>query len=68
MIPIDLFIIKGNIIVFLENQEEHSTHFVFPELRDGSHVDVYVDNNLIEVYINDGEYVITNVVYDLKEK
>ena len=27
-----------------------------------------VDPHLIEVYINDGEYVISNVVYDLRDK
>ena len=32
---------------------------------DGCHVEVYVEPNLIEVFVNDGEYVITNVVYDL---
>lgn len=34
--------------------------------QDGScRLDVIVDSNLIEVYINDGEYVISNTVYEL---
>ena len=36
-----------------------------PEIRDGSRLEVLVDQNLIEVYINDGEYVISNVVYGI---
>lgn len=37
-----------------------------PVIREGDWLDIYVDENLIEVYINDGEYVISNVVYGLK--
>ena len=29
------------------------------------HLDVIVDSNLIEVYVNDGEYVISSAVYGL---
>lgn len=36
-----------------------------PELREGFHLDVYVDSNLIEVFVNNGEYVISNAVYGL---
>lgn len=36
-----------------------------PELSDGFHLDIYVDQNLIEVFVNDGEYVISNAVYGL---
>ena len=43
----------------------YGTVFGTPPLEDGFHVDIYVDPNLIEVYINDGEYVISNVVYGL---
>lgn len=42
--------------------------FETPELKDGSHLDIYVDDNLIEVYVNDGEYVISNTVYGLGSK
>ena len=37
-------------------------------LKDGYHVEIYVDANLIEVFINDGEAVITNVVYGLSDR
>ena len=36
-----------------------------PEIREGYRVEVLVDDNLVEVYINDGEYVISNAVYGL---
>lgn len=49
------------------NKPELRVSFQTPEIKDGTHVDIYVDKNLIEVYVNDGEYVISNVVYDLKE-
>lgn len=39
-----------------------------PEVREGFRLDVYVDKNLIEVYVNDGEYVLSNVVYGLGEE
>lgn len=39
-----------------------------PELRDGFHLDVYVDQNLIEVFVNQGEYVISHAVYGLTDE
>lgn len=36
-----------------------------PQVKEGFHLDVYVDLNLIEIFVNNGEYVISNVVYDL---
>lgn len=39
-----------------------------PELKGGFHLDVYVDRNLIEVYINSGEYVISHAVYGLTDE
>ena len=41
------------------------TQFFTPDLKDGFQIDVYVDPNLIEVFVNDGEYVISNCVYNL---
>ncbi len=40
---------------------------VTPQLLEGCHLEVLVDENLIEVYVNDGEAVISNVVYGLKK-
>lgn len=39
-----------------------------PELKDGCHLEVIVDEHFIEVFINDGEYVISNAVYGLKNE
>ena len=39
-----------------------------PELRDGCHLEVIVDEHFIEVFVNDGEYVISNAVYGLKKE
>ena len=38
-----------------------------PVLRDGCELEIYVDSNLIEVYANQGEAVISSVVYGLSE-
>lgn len=39
-----------------------------PEVKEGWKLEVLVDENLVEVYINDGEYVISNTVYGLKRE
>lgn len=39
-----------------------------PRIKEGFHLDVYVDSNLIEIFINNGEYVISNVVYGLADE
>ena len=44
---------------------EMQTEFSTPDLKDGFQIDVYVDPNLIEVFVNDGEYIISNCVYNL---
>ena len=44
---------------------EQQTVFTTPELKDGCQLEVYVDKNLIEVFVNDGEAVISNTVYNL---
>jgi len=41
------------------------TEFATPELEDGFELEVYVDSNLIEVFVNHGEAVISNTVYQL---
>ena len=48
--------------------KEYRMQFESPEVRDGFHLDIYVDKNMIEIYINDGEYVISNTVYGLSEE
>lgn len=39
-----------------------------PVLNGKSEIEVYVDSNLIEVYVNNGEYVITSVVYGITDE
>lgn len=39
--------------------------FQTPTVREGFFVDIYVDPNLIEVFVNNGEYAISNYVYGL---
>lgn len=64
---------KGNTVctdrsaVYQEFPERRTT-FSTPELRDGCQLEVYVDSHMIEVFVNDGEYVITNAVYGLSEE
>ena len=38
-----------------------------PAIQDGSRIEVLADENLVEVYINDGEYVISNTVYGIRK-
>lgn len=49
----------------VEDAWKMQTEFSTPELKDGFQMEVYVDQNLIEVFVNDGEYVISNCVYNL---
>ena len=34
-------------------------------MQDVRHLDIYVDANIIEIYVNQDEYVLSNIVYDL---
>lgn len=36
-----------------------------PALKGRYDLDIFVEPNLIEIFVNDGEYVISNVVYEL---
>lgn len=47
---------------------DYRKQFATPEVKDGYHLDIYVDKNLIEVFVNQGEYVISNAVYGLKDE
>lgn len=42
--------------------------FETPELKDGFEIEAYVNPNQISVFVNNGEAVITNTVYDLKKE
>ena len=49
-----------------ENRENFCMQSKTPELKDGFHLDVYVNRNVIEVFVNHGEYVISHAVYGCK--
>lgn len=42
--------------------------FETPGVQEGNQLDIYVDGHIVEVYVNDGEYVISNAVYGLTEE
>lgn len=51
----------------IRNHTELKNSFETPELGGAVDVEAYVDGNIIEVFLNGGEYVITNAVYDLSD-
>ncbi len=63
---------KGRIIAdrsgVIRNHEELRNISETPVLNGGADIEAYVDQNMIEVFVNGGEYVITNTVYDLSDK
>jgi len=38
-----------------------------PEVKEGFRLEILVEEHLIEIFVNDGEYVISNAVYGLKK-
>ena len=48
--------------------EDYRMQFETPEIKNGRHLDIYVEEHLIEVFVNDGEYVISNAVYGLNSE
>ena len=46
---------------------DHRVEFETPELKDGFEIETYVNPNQISVFVNNGEAVITNTVYNLGE-
>ena len=63
---------KGRIITdrsaVIRNHDELRNVSETPVLNGGAEIEAYVDGNMIEVFVNGGEYVITNAVYDLSDK
>lgn len=53
--------------VFPQNTEAGMV-FSTPEVYGDLHIDVYVNKNLVEIYVNNGEYVLSNAVYGLTEE
>ena len=52
----------------IRNHDELRNIFETPVLSGGADIEAYVDGNMIEVFVNGGEYAITNAVYDLSRK
>ena len=52
----------------INNHNELRNVFETPVLSGGADIEAYVDGNMIEVFVNGGEYVITNAVYGLSER
>lgn len=45
--------------------EGHRLVSTTPKIEGECRLDIFVDKNLIEVFVNDGQYVISNIVYNL---
>ena len=48
--------------------ENYRMVFETPDVREGNRLDIYVDEHMVEVYVNDGEYVISNAVYGMSKE
>ncbi|MGN0299299.1 MAG: glycoside hydrolase family 32 protein [Lachnospiraceae bacterium] len=48
--------------------EEYRMQAETPEIQDGNNFEVYVSEHLIEVFVNDGEYVLSSAVCGLRRK
>lgn len=52
----------------IRNHTEICNIFETPALDGAAEIEAYIDGNMIEVFVNNGEYVITNAVYDLSDE
>lgn len=50
------------------NHDHYRHTFSTPEVKGRYDLDIIVDENLIEIFVNDGEYVLSNVVYGLEHE
>ena len=62
----DDIIITDRTAVFI-NDKNYRLIAKTPVVKEGNRLEIYVDSNLIEIYINDGEYVLSSVVYGLSD-
>ena len=63
-----IFTDRDKVFPICENRENFCMQSKTPVLKDGFHLDVYVDRNLVEVFVNQGEYVISHAVYGLNDR
>lgn len=54
-------------LVCTEVLEKH-TRCETPVLAGRYKLDIFVEPNLIEIFVNDGQYVLSSIIYDLKEE
>lgn len=59
-------IITDRTAVFPEFEGAHVVSET-PEIKEGYLLEILVDQNFIEVFVNNGEYVVSNAVYGLKD-
>ncbi len=53
--------------VFCEGDDYRMT-FETPAIQEGYRLELYVDEHMVEVYVNDGEYVVSNAVYGMADE
>lgn len=51
-----------------KSESENENIFETPRLSSSAELEIFVDENMVEVFVNDGEYVITNAVYGLSDE
>jgi len=51
--------------VYRPQKDYEHVHSVTPEVGETNKIEILVHGHLVEIFINDGQYVISNVVYDL---
>lgn len=51
-----------------EDSEGYQLVSQTPPVQDGYEIEVIVDKNVVEIFVNDGEFVITHVVYGLEQQ
>lgn len=53
--------------MLFNNDAKAGVEFKTPTLKDGMHLDIYLDHQVIEIYANQGEYVLSNIVYGMND-
>lgn len=58
--------LKGDRSQVFAEGKEHRFEAKTPYIGEDCILDIFVDRNLIEIFVNHGQYVLSNVVYNLK--
>jgi len=51
--------------VYRPKESYEHVHSITPKVGDTNKIEMLVHGHLVEIFVNDGEYVVSNVVYDL---